>query len=116
MSTAPADYDAQIRRGDLDVVLIIDEQFAADVAQGKAGSVRLVFDRSRDRARASIEQAESLLRGYNRLWGEQRLMLRGVASTRRQSAARSKTSISPRRSNPARSCCSSSRTTVCSRR
>ena len=78
---APSDYDAQIRRGDLDVVLIVDEAFAADVAQGKPGSVRLVFDRSRDRARPSIEQAESLLRGYNRLWGEQRLMLRGVAST-----------------------------------
>src|SRR5678815_2652586 len=51
VSDAPADYDAQIRRGDLDVVLIIDDQFAADVAQGKAGSVQLVFDRSRDRAR-----------------------------------------------------------------
>jgi sodium transport system permease protein len=78
---APPDYDAQIRRGDLDVVLVVDEAFAADVAQGKPGGVRLVFDRSRDRARPSIEQAESLLRGYNRLWGEQRLMLRGVAST-----------------------------------
>jgi sodium transport system permease protein len=80
VTEAPADYDAQIRRGDLDVVLVVDDQFAADVSQGKAGTVRLVFDRSRDRARASIEQAESLLRGYNRLWGEQRLMLRGVAS------------------------------------
>jgi sodium transport system permease protein len=81
VTQAPADYDAQIRRGDLDVVLVVDEAFAADVAQGKPGGVRLVFDRSRDRARPSIEQAESLLRGYNRLWGEQRLMLRGVAST-----------------------------------
>jgi sodium transport system permease protein len=62
-------------------VLVVDRAFAADVAQGKPGSVRLVFDRSRDRARPSIEQAESLLRGYNRLWGEQRLMLRGVAAT-----------------------------------
>jgi sodium transport system permease protein len=78
---APDDYDARIRRGDLDVVLIIDERFAADVAQGKAGSVRLVYDRSRDRARASIDQAETLLRSYNRLWGEQRLMLRGMTST-----------------------------------
>ncbi|HSD00052.1 MAG TPA: ABC transporter permease [Casimicrobiaceae bacterium] len=78
---APDDYDAQIRRGDLDVVLVIDERFAGDVAQGKAGSVRLVFDRSRDRARASIDQAETLLRSYNRLWGEQRLMLRGMTST-----------------------------------
>ena len=81
VSKAPDDYEAQIRRGDLDVALVIDERFAADVAQGKPGSVRLVFDRSRDRARASIDQAEALLRGYNRLWGEQRLMLRGVTSS-----------------------------------
>ena len=81
VSTAPVDYDAQIRRGDLDVVLMIDEHFGADVAQGKAGIVRLVFDRSRDRARASIDQAEALLRGYNRLWGDQRLVLRGVTTS-----------------------------------
>ena len=78
---APADYEAGIRRGDLDVVLVIDERFAADVAQGKPGLVRLVFDRSRDRARPAIEQAEALLRAYNRTWGEQRLVLRGVTSS-----------------------------------
>jgi sodium transport system permease protein len=81
VTKAPADYDAAIRRGDLDVVLIIDDAFGTDVTQGKPGIVRLVYDRSRDRARASIEQAESLLRGYNRLWGDQRLMLRGVTAS-----------------------------------
>jgi sodium transport system permease protein len=81
VTKAPADYDAQIRRGDLDVVLVIDASFSKDVEQGKAGTVQLVFDRSRDRARPSIDQAESLLRGYNRLWGDQRLMLRGVTTS-----------------------------------
>jgi len=81
VTKAPADYDAQIRRGDLDVVLIIDASFGKDVEQGKRGTVRLVFDRSRDRARPAIDQAESLLRGYNRLWGDQRLMLRGVTTS-----------------------------------
>jgi sodium transport system permease protein len=81
VTKAPADYDAQIRRGDLDVVLIIDASFGKDVEQGKPGTVRLVFDRSRDRARPSIDQAEALLRGYNRLWGDQRLMLRGVTTS-----------------------------------
>ncbi|HTL76821.1 MAG TPA: ABC transporter permease [Casimicrobiaceae bacterium] len=81
ITQAPADYEAQIRRGDLDVVLVVDDAFATDVAQGRPGTVRLVFDRSRERARASIDQAEALLHGYERLWGEQRLMLRGVAST-----------------------------------
>jgi sodium transport system permease protein len=81
VTKAPDDYDAQIRRGDLDVVLIIDDGFANDIAQGKPATVRLVFDRSRDRARTSINEAEALLRGYNRLWGEERLMLRGVTSS-----------------------------------
>jgi len=81
VTKAPADYDAQIRRGDLDVVLVIDASFGKDVEQGKPGTVQLVFDRSRDRARPSIDQAESLLRGYNSLWGDQRLMLRGVTTS-----------------------------------
>ena len=81
ITQAPADYEARIRRGDVDVVLVIDDAFATDVAQGWPGKVRLVFDRSRERARPSIDQAETLLHGYERLWGEQRLMLRGVAST-----------------------------------
>jgi sodium transport system permease protein len=81
VTKAPDDYDAQIRRGELDVVLIIDDGFANDIAQGKPATVRLVFDRARDRARTSINEAEALLRGYNRLWGEERLMLRGVTSS-----------------------------------
>jgi sodium transport system permease protein len=78
---APGDYDAAIRRGDLDVVLVVDDGFMHDVAGGRPGRVRLVYDRSRDRARASIDQAETLLAAYNRLWGEQRLMLRGVTAS-----------------------------------
>jgi sodium transport system permease protein len=81
LTAAPADYEARIRGGELDLVLVIDDKFAADVAEGKAGTVQLIYDRSRDRAQASIREAESLLRGYNRLWGSQRLLLRGVAPT-----------------------------------
>ena len=81
ITQAPGDYEDAIRRGDLDVVLVVDDAFASDVAHGKPGRVQLVYDRSRDRARPSIEQAETLLRAYNRLWGEQRLLLRGVASS-----------------------------------
>jgi sodium transport system permease protein len=81
LKPAPADYEARLKAGELDVVLIVDGKFAADVAEGKAGTVRLVADRSRDRAQASIRQAENLLRAYNRQWGSQRLLLRGVAPT-----------------------------------
>ncbi len=76
---APADFAARVREGELDAALEIDPQFGADVAAGKPGIVRLYYDRSRDRARASIEQADALLRAYNREWGRSRLVLRGVA-------------------------------------
>jgi sodium transport system permease protein len=79
LQPAPADFEAQVRAGDLDVVLDIDARFGDDVAKGKPGTVRLIYDRSRDRARASIDQAESLLRAYNREWGRARLLLRGVS-------------------------------------
>ena len=79
VTPAPADFDAKIRSGDLDVVLEIDPAFAADVAQGKPGTVRLAYDRSRDRARAAIAEVEGLLRAFNREWGRGRLLLRGIA-------------------------------------
>jgi sodium transport system permease protein len=76
---APADFESQLRAGELDVVLVVEPDFGTDVQAGRAGVVRLVFDRSRDRARASIEQAEALLRAYNAQWGKMRLLLRGIA-------------------------------------
>jgi sodium transport system permease protein len=79
ISPAPADYESRIRAGDLDAALVIDPDFEKDVGEGRAGSVQLVFDRSRDRAQAAISETESLLRNYDRLWGQQRLMLRGIA-------------------------------------
>ena len=81
LTDAPADYEAKIRGGELDVVLIVDDKFESDVSEGRAGTVRLVYDRSRDRAQPAIREAESLLRAYNRQWGSQRLLLRGVAPT-----------------------------------
>jgi sodium transport system permease protein len=80
VTVAPVDFEDRIRAGDLDVVLEIDPAFPTDVAKGRPGTVHLAFDRSRDRARASIAEVEGLLRAYNREWGRGRLLLRGVAA------------------------------------
>jgi hypothetical protein len=53
--------------------------FATDVAAGRSGKVRLVVDRSRDRARTGIDQTEGLLRAFAGEWGRGRLLMRGVA-------------------------------------
>jgi sodium transport system permease protein len=79
LTPAPKDFEELIRSGDLDVVLEVDAAFADDVAQGRPGTVRLAYDRSRDRARASIAEVEALLRAFNREWGRGRLILRGIA-------------------------------------
>ncbi|MCC7328476.1 MAG: ABC transporter permease [Burkholderiales bacterium] len=79
LSEAPDDYEAKLSAGDLDVVLVVDDRFATDVADGRQGTVRVVADRSRDRAQPAIRQVETLLRAYNRQWGGQRLLLRGVS-------------------------------------
>ncbi|MCC7040176.1 MAG: ABC transporter permease [Burkholderiales bacterium] len=78
---APANYEAQLRAGDLSVVLVVAPDFAAEVDAGRSATVHVVADRSRDRARTTISQVESLLRAYNRQWGSQRLLLRGVATS-----------------------------------
>lgn len=75
----PANAVERIRAGELDVALFVDPAFGTQVEDGRPAKVRLVYDRSRDRARSSIDQAESLLRVYARQWGGQRLLVRGVA-------------------------------------
>ena len=75
----PPEYESGIRNGEIDVVLVIDDKFASELAKGKPAPVRLVYDRSRDRARVSIDQIESLLRNFNREWGQGRLILRGIS-------------------------------------
>ena len=76
---APADYEQQIRTGDLDIAMEVDADFAKDVAEGRPGKVSLVYDRSRDRARAVIGEVESLLRAYSSEWARGRLLLRGIS-------------------------------------
>ncbi|MCL2310112.1 MAG: ABC transporter permease [Proteobacteria bacterium] len=75
----PDDYENQIRRGSIDVALIVPPTFPDDVAAGRAASVQIVYDRSRDRAQVAIAQTESLLNAYGKEWGRMRLLLRGVA-------------------------------------
>ncbi len=79
LTPLPDDYEDRIRRGHIDIALIIPEDFPADVAAGRAASIQLVYDRSRDRAQVTIAQIEHLLAAYGKEWGKMRLLLRGIA-------------------------------------
>ena len=76
----PADFQARIRSGEIEVVLEIDEGFGRDIAAGRAAKVRLYYDESRQRTGTTTRTVRALLRGFANLWGDQRLALRGVAS------------------------------------
>ncbi|MBK9608154.1 MAG: ABC transporter permease [Betaproteobacteria bacterium] len=76
----PAEFQAKIRAGEIEVVLEIDAAFESDVAAGRAARVRLYYDESRQRTGTTTRAVRGLLRGFAALWGDQRLALRGIAA------------------------------------
>jgi sodium transport system permease protein len=76
---APADPKAAVVAGDVNAVLIIPVEYAADFSAGKRASVQLVFDSSRQSAMPDIQRIQNILQGYDRYIGLLRLSLRGVS-------------------------------------
>ncbi len=74
----PADPEAEVRAGRLDVVLIIPQDFGKDLSAGRPATARLVIDPSRQQAAVSIRRAQGLLDAYSRQIGALRLLARGV--------------------------------------
>jgi len=76
---APADYEAQVRDGKLDVVLVIGEDYGKDFRAGRGATVRLFLDGSRTRGSVSVRRAQRLLQAYAAELGALRLLARGVS-------------------------------------
>jgi sodium transport system permease protein len=76
---APADPEAAVIAGDINVALIIPEDYGEDFSAGETANVRLVFDSTRQSAGADIDRAEDVLEGYSRYIALMRLSLRGVS-------------------------------------
>lgn len=76
---APADPEAAVIAGDINVALVIPPEYGDDFSAGKTASVQLVFDSTRQSAAADIRRAQNLLEGYGNYIGMLRLSLRGVS-------------------------------------
>lgn len=76
---APPDPEAAVIAGDINVALIIPEDYGEKFTAGKTAEVQLVFDSTRQPAMPDISRAQSLLEGYDRYIGLLRLSLRGVS-------------------------------------
>jgi len=75
----PADPEAQVQAGDLDVVIVIPAGFGDDLAAGRPATVQVIFDDSRQSASVPVGRTFDLLNGYSRQIGVLRLVARGVS-------------------------------------
>jgi len=76
---APDDAEAAVRRGDIDVVLIIPDDFGKQFAGGEPAQVQLLIDQSSQRGSVAISRAQSLINQYSSQIGNLRLIARGIS-------------------------------------
>jgi sodium transport system permease protein len=77
--SAPDDPEAAVIAGDINVAVIIPEEYSEDFSAGETANIQLVFDSTRQSAAADISRAENLLEGYSNYIGLLRLSMRGVS-------------------------------------
>jgi sodium transport system permease protein len=75
---APADPEDAVRRGEADVVVVIDAGFAEALRAGRPAVVELIVDESRQAGAATVGRVRALLEGYGAEVGALRLLARGV--------------------------------------
>jgi sodium transport system permease protein len=76
---APEDPKDEVRNGNLNVVLIIPEDYAINFNTGQPAAVQLVVDSSRQSATVDIERVHNLLAAYKSQIGNLRLLARGIS-------------------------------------
>lgn len=75
---APTDPRRAVRNGQVNVVLIIPENYAASFRAGEPAVVQLVMDQSKQAAQKDVRRARELLQSYSQEIAALRLLARGV--------------------------------------
>lgn len=76
---APADPEAAVIAGDINVALIIPEEYSEEFSAGETATLQLVLDSTRQSASPDIERTQDALEAYSSYIGARRLSLRGVS-------------------------------------
>src|SRR5690606_36128411 len=74
----PADLEASVRSEDVDVALVIGDDFPADWAAGRPVRVDVVMDSTRRNADIPVQRLQRALTGYGDQVGALRLYARGI--------------------------------------
>jgi sodium transport system permease protein len=75
----PADPEEAVRNGDLDMVLIIPEDYGEDFSAGRPATVQVVLDSSRQSSSGFLQRARRLIEAYESQIGAMRLLARGIS-------------------------------------
>lgn len=75
----PPDAEAQVRRGELHLVLLIDPEYSQRWNAGKSARVRLIHDESHAKSQSTVRRVEHLLLVYSQTIGALRLIARGIS-------------------------------------
>ena len=75
----PADYEARVKSGDLDAVLVVDPGYAESLGSGRPAKITLITLSSRDGSAPIVGRLSRELRVYAELIGNERMILRGIA-------------------------------------
>ena len=81
VETAPADYEAQVRDGKLDLALSVPDDYGKEFEAGRSAPVQLVADSSRNKSRPQVFRARRLLEIYVRRMSALRMIARGISPT-----------------------------------
>jgi len=76
---APADAEDAVRRGDLDIVLVIPEEFGEQFTRGEPARVQLLIDESSQSGNIAENRAQALIGQYSAQVGNLRLIARGLS-------------------------------------
>lgn len=76
---APANPEAAVIAGDINVALIIPAEYGDEFSGGETAVVQLVFDSTRQSASPDIRRAQNQIEAYGEYIGFLRLSLRGVS-------------------------------------
>lgn len=76
---APDDPEEAVRRGDLDVVLVIPDDFGERFTRGEPAQVQLIMDQSSQSGSVAIQRTQGLISQYSSQIGNMRLLARGIS-------------------------------------
>lgn len=99
---APVDAEVAVRAGDLDIAVVVSEDYREDFREAKPADVQLIYDGSDPKLRPKIDRIRRLLGGYSATIGSLRLMARGVSPSVAQPLAIDEVEVSSAQQRAAR--------------